>query len=31
MNDQAHSPDQPGLGGIPTGSFALAAELLRDS
>ena len=26
-----HGPDQPGLSGIPIGSFAIAAELLRDS
>lgn len=29
VNEVAHGPDQPGLGGIPIGSFALAAEVLR--
>lgn len=30
VNEVPHGPDQPGLGGIPIGSFAIAAELLRD-
>lgn len=29
VNEVAHGPDQPGLGGIPIGGFALAAEVLR--
>lgn len=29
VKEVPHGPDQPGLGGIPIGSFALAAEVLR--
>jgi hypothetical protein len=29
VNEVPRGPDQPGLGGIPIGSFALAAEVLR--
>ncbi|HEY8960964.1 MAG TPA: alginate lyase family protein [Luteolibacter sp.] len=29
VNEVPHGPDQPGLSGIPIGSFALAAEVLR--
>lgn len=29
VNEVPHGPDQPGLSGIPVGSFALAAEVLR--
>lgn len=29
VKEVAHGPDQPGLGGIPIGSFALAGEVLR--
>ncbi len=30
VTEVPHGPDQPGLGGIPIGSFAIAAEVLRD-
>lgn len=30
VNEKPSGPDQPGLSGIPIGSFAIAAELLRD-
>ena len=29
VNETPHGPDQPGLSGIPIGTFAIAAELLR--
>ncbi|MEO7933325.1 MAG: alginate lyase family protein [Chthoniobacterales bacterium] len=29
MNEVSHGNDQPGLGGIPIGTFAVAAELMR--
>lgn len=31
VSEVPHGPDQPGLSGIPIGSFAIAAELLRGS